>query len=346
MKVLLSGLAFLLCISNPAVSLGDTAIDIQAGYLSARKAGLLKLHQAYETDLKKIQSGRLAVGDLDGANVVNTELREVQERIADLAAGASPTIPGLVEAAKDSDPDSKGEGVEEIPFFLKPYHSNFLIRLRRGISALNEQYYSKADSVQKNYMAKAQLDEANTMETFKKRLRTEIALLRGQPPLAEADPIGGGIGSDAILDEPFRKYWRIDRGKWEFSKNKLTGKGDSRVYFERKIRAPFTLSFDFEVVEGMRPRIYVGEITIANEGYEHQIGLKPSRGDGFKVPYKLGRKYSVRLVGNRRFVEFYFDGKLIERREEGFEDTLENIGFSGGDGWSKGTVEYTNISLE
>ncbi|MEO0447711.1 MAG: hypothetical protein AAF191_16695, partial [Verrucomicrobiota bacterium] len=251
------------------LSLGQTEVDVQVDYLSARIAGLLKVHQSYEAELKRIQEERLAAQDLAGANVANQELKEIQRRIGELGDGEDPSIPGLLRLQENVGPDSKHKQMEEKPIYLRPSHSNFLDRLRRGISALNDQYYAQADRIQKAHMANARLEEANTMEAFKNKLRAETTSLRGLPALAIAErgDAQESVG-DAILDEAFRKHWREERGQWKFEKNKLTGQGDSRIDFERKLRAPFTLSFDYKVVEGMRPRIYVGKVTIANMGYE------------------------------------------------------------------------------
>ena len=108
------------------------------------------------------------------------------------------------------------------------------------------------------------------------------------------------------------------------------------------------LTFDFRVKKGMRPRIYVGgkDLRIANEGYKNQIGLYPLAGKEEPVPYEIGKKYSVKFVANRRYLELYLDDQLVTKRDSGLDEEIEFIGFFGGDGFSPGTTEFSNIRLE
>lgn len=161
----------------------------------------------------------------------------------------------------------------------------------------------------------------------------------GAPPASQQP-------GDDLLAEKLRKNWVEVNGKWSFADGKLTGSGDSRINYTGRIRVPFVLSYDFEVKEGMRPRVYIGkDLRIANEGYKHQIDLYPQMKTE-PVPYELKRKHSVKFVVNRRFMELYLDGKLLTRRDTGMEDAPELFGFCGGDGYSPGMTEFSNIRLE
>lgn len=64
------------------------------------------------------------------------------------------------------------------------------------------------------------------------------------------------------------------------------------------------------------------------------------------MPYELGKKYSVRFVANRRFLELYLDDQLIAKRDTGLEEEIEYLGFLGGDDFSASTTEFFNIRLE
>jgi len=138
----------------------------------------------------------------------------------------------------------------------------------------------------------------------------------------------------------------IGRLHWKFTDGSLVGTGDSRIDFTRKVRAPFVLSYDFVVKKGMRSRVSLGSFPIANEGYKNQLMLMPEEPGEKAMPYEVDHKYSVRFVANRRFVEVYLNSNLLVRREKGFEDTLESIGFAGGDGYSPGVTVFSNIMLE
>jgi hypothetical protein len=53
---------------------------------------------------------------------------------------------------------------------------------------------------------------------------------------------------------------------------------------------------------------------------------------------------AVTLKVTHENVEFSVDDKLIGTGP-GIKDSLEHLGFSGGDDWSKGRVEYRDIVL-
>jgi len=315
----------------PSIGLSQSAKDLSSAYDAARRIGFVKVHEDYATALLAIQKARLQAQDLAGANAVAEEIKQVRARMAKLTDGADPPVPGLNLAGERS--AAQDATATETSKSVQPAQQEFLARLRRGISGINESYHAKAVAAQKQFMAEADLESANALEELKTRLKPESASTEEDLP------------GDDLLDAKHRRYWIEDRGSWTFKDGKLIGDGNSRIDYKRTVRSPFTLQFDMRVIEGMRPRIYLGRYTIANEGYVHQLLLKPEDQQN-RIPYKLGEKYRIRFVADPRFVEFYIDDKLIERREKGLVKPLSMIGFAGGDGYSLGVTEYSNIRLD
>ena len=337
---ILIGWAILL---HSASAQSESAQQLKVSYESARTDGFLKVHEAYEAELKEGQRARLQAQDLPGANAIEAELQQVRARIESLKKGTIPPVPGLLpksppaEAAADS---------TEVPPVISASRRVFLDRLRRGLTVLDGSFLAKATVAQKDLMARADLNGANAFEELKTSLKTELDGLRDAAQVVPAAAPAADNSESRLLDEKFRKYWVEVLGDWKFTDGSLVGTGDSRIDFTRKVRAPFVLSYDFLVKEGMRPRVSLGSLTIANEGYKNQLMLMPQETGEPAVPYEVGRKYSVRFVANRKFVEVYLNGNLLARRESGFDDALESIGFSGGDGYSPGITEFSNIRLE
>lgn len=331
----------------PSSIRAESAEEIRAAYESMRRDGFIKVHEDYLTKLKAIQKTLLTSQQLEAANAIQPEIEQVGSRVELFKKGENPTVPGLIPSSEDSGAQSTDSPAVIRSEETKELHGEFIDRLRRGVSTINELYLDKSTEAQKVRMAEADLTGANAFEALKSELKGELDAIAGK----STGPVAGlaarpGKGED-LLSEQFRKRWIEVSGNWEFKSGSLVGAGKSQINYTTKIRAPFVLTYDFVVKNGMRPRVYVGKnLKIANEGYKNQIGLYPLAGKEEPVPYELGKKYSVKFVANRRFLELYLDDQLIAKRDTGLEEEIEYLGFLGGDDFSPSTTEFFNIRLE
>ncbi len=325
----------------------ESAEELKASYESMRRDGFIKVHEDHLTKLKAAQKELLQTQQLEAANAIQPEIEQVGIRIDLFKKGEIPTVPGLIPSDEDSGGSSTDRKDNVVPEEIGEIRREFIERLRRGLTSINEVYLKKSSEAQKIRMAAADLEGANAFEALKTELKVELDAVIGKSPMpVNFSPAKPGKGED-LLAEQLRKRWVEISGKWEFKSDAIVGSGNSELNYTTKIRAPFVLTFDFEVRKGMRPRVYIGKgLRIANEGYEHQIGLYPPVGKEVPVPYQLGKKHSVKFVANRRFLELYLDDKLVAKRDTGLEEDLDFIGFWGGDGFSPGITEFSNIRLE
>jgi len=331
----------------PRVINADSAEEIRAAYEATRRDGFVKVHEDYVTKLQAVQKTLLTSQQLGAANAIQPEIELVGMRLELLKKGQNPPVDGLIPAAEDSG-NENSETTEVVRSEeIADLHREFIDRLRKGLTTINDLYYKKSSDTQKGRMAAADLTGANAFEALKSELKAELDALAGKPPTAGGELLPKQVKGDDLLSEQFRKRWIEVSGNWEFRSGSLVGAGKSEIKYTTKIRAPFVLTFDFVVKNGMRPRIYVGKnLKIANEGYKNQIGLYPLAGKEEPVPYELGKKYSVKFVANRRFLELYLDDQLVAKRDTGLEEEIEYLGFLGGDDFSPSTTEFFNIRLE
>lgn len=158
-------------------------------------------------------------------------------------------------------------------------------------------------------------------------------------------PLGGDKEEGRnLLSKEEEKKWTIISGTWKFENGLLSGEGDSIIEYERTLNPPFTLNFEIKVVKGMRPRITLGPIGCFNEGYEKTLALYPPGRDAGFFPYEHNKAYKVSLAASRKEVVMSVDGNEIAKGP-GIKDALKKIRFSAGDGWSKGAVEYRDITV-
>lgn len=337
----------LLSILLPCVSNAESVEDIRTAYETMRRDGFIKVHEEYVTKLKAVQTAYLKSQRLDAANAIQPEIEQSTARIGLFREGKDPEVPGLIPSAGES-----GDGSVEVAEGIKSREAadlrrEFVDRLRRGLATINEIYFQKSSEAQKAKLAAADLAGANAFEALKLELKAESDALSGKTALPSGGASSAAMKGDYLLSEQNRKRWIVVSGDWEFKDDSLVGSGDCEIKYAKEIRAPFVLTFDFEVKKGMRPRIYVGkDLKIANEGYKNQLALYPVAGKEEPVPYEIGKKHSVKFVANRRYLEFYLNDKLVTRRETGIEEKIESIGFLGGDGFSPGVTHFSNIRIE
>jgi hypothetical protein len=132
------------------------------------------------------------------------------------------------------------------------------------------------------------------------------------------------------------------RGDWKFRNRALIGSGDSAIDFMDAFTPPFTLQFTINVLDGMRPRIMLGGVTFANEGFDTTLGLYPHTGNAKVFHYQRKTAYKVEIKVARDSSQMSVDGKLVTDGP-GAGDHLDKLEFCAGDGWSKGRVEYSEI---
>ena len=164
--------------------------------------------------------------------------------------------------------------------------------------------------------------------------------LRGQ----ELDRVG------AIVVDPLapaeRDNWKKVSGVWDFDKGVLTGSGSSRIDYTRQFLAPVRITFDLEVIDGVRPRGYFGRYTLAHEGFNGRLfGVYPSQGRLKKYRYEAGRKYPVKIEIEKQRMEVRIDAKIVDSRDVGME-ALPSLGLSSGDDYSQGMSRFSNMRIE
>jgi hypothetical protein len=152
------------------------------------------------------------------------------------------------------------------------------------------------------------------------------------------------LGGQNLLTRDHEQKWKTVKGAWKIENNTLTGEGDSATEYHETVSPPFTLNFEITVLKGMRPRITLGPITCNNEGFETTLALYPPGRDAGFFHYDRNKPYRVSLVATRNDVQMFVDDKLIATGPA-IKGSVKSLRFSGGDDWSKGAVEYRDITL-
>jgi hypothetical protein len=187
--------------------------------------------------------------------------------------------------------------------------------------------------------------KANRLTEAKEIMDVRESLASGMPTKIEA---GAGVGSDAkkgnsLLTGDNVKKWKPVKGEWKFDNGTLLGSGISEIDFYGVISTPFVLRFTINVLEGMRPRVKMGDIEFANEGYEKTFGLYPE-GKANLFPYKQKTKYAIMIKVSTKATELYVDDKLTST-VSGLKKKPEFFRFCAGDNWSQGSVEFSEVTL-
>ncbi|HWB59911.1 MAG TPA: hypothetical protein VG733_10470 [Chthoniobacteraceae bacterium] len=94
----------------------------------------------------------------------------------------------------------------------------------------------------------------------------------------------------------------------------------------------------------MRPRLFFGKYSFANEGYSNTFALFPDYQHNKRIPYELKKKYSVQIDATDKSVELRVDGNVVDSRDTGI-DTIQELMFEGGDWFSAGSTIFSNITL-
>ena len=114
-----------------------------------------------------------------------------------------------------------------------------------------------------------------------------------------------GAGKTMLLSKENVAHWEHSSGEWKIEEGVLTGRGDSRTFFNTKLAAPFTLAFKINVLDGLRPRVKIGDITCGNEGYQTTLALYPPGRSAGVFPYERNHTYEVSIDVKKDKIELY-----------------------------------------
>ncbi|WP_395744864.1 hypothetical protein [Prosthecobacter sp.] len=159
----------------------------------------------------------------------------------------------------------------------------------------------------------------------------------GQPvaPAPEEEPLAAGN----------LVKWERMSGDWKLQEGVLTGGGESTMCYDFNRAPPFQIDFDITVRDGMRPRLVLGKVKFANEGYKTTFGLYPQAKGAALFSYERNKLYHITVKALADKTELLVDGAHVcdGPKIEGAVDVLQ---FRGGDDYSKGRAEFRNIRIK
>jgi hypothetical protein len=297
--------------ADPPV-LGKLISDYQA----ARADVLGKLNESYALQADAQAKQYLQLSDLNGAN----RAADFSKRLRD----------------KDEKNDLDGiSGNAPATDRLAALQANYARAREETLRKVDEYYYNAGQNLQREYMRGSDLAGANSTAAFLDKIKP------GAAPISAETTLTKGRN---LLSKDNEHKWKQGKGDWRIENGVMTGAGDSETLFADTISAPFTLQFKINVLEGTRPRVRIGPVEFANEGYKTTFGLYPDAEAAKLFPYQHNTIYKVSIVASHKSVELFIDDKPIMSRP-GLKDRVDKLTFSAGDGWSKGRVEYRDIVL-
>lgn len=180
------------------------------------------------------------------------------------------------------------------------------------------------------------------------------------PALTVRDP--DRAGKLGLLEnwEPEKGQWTQERGAAggqekpgaarTFSLDGIRGAGDSAARFKGKIPTDCRIEFTLNVVDGMRPRMYLEGLGffLGNEGFEKHLYVYGDGAREFKgrrIPYENGRPVGIRIEMWGDDFAVWVDAKLcaVGKRKV----PAEGVGllFRGGDDWSRGACTWSRFAV-
>jgi len=145
------------------------------------------------------------------------------------------------------------------------------------------------------------------------------------------------------------RNWTIQSGTWSQPETHIQGIGDSKITFNRALPGNVLVSFQMNVLRGMRPRIFfVGpNLYFGNEGYKKTIyvyGKGAKNVQGSRIPYRNGQILGISM----KILSGKFELRVNDQVIQGDCDPADRIllRLQGGDGWSKGTTEFWDFRVE
>lgn len=107
---------------------------------------------------------------------------------------------------------------------------------------------------------------------------------------------------------------------------------------------PFQIDFEITVLEGLRPRLVMGNVKFAHEDNQPTFALYPRPKDGPRFSYERKKPYQVTINATKDRIELYVDGARIGEAPK-FEGVVNVLQFRSGDYWSKGKTEFRKIRI-
>ncbi|HUY90881.1 MAG TPA: PA14 domain-containing protein [Pirellulales bacterium] len=145
--------------------------------------------------------------------------------------------------------------------------------------------------------------------------------------------------------------WKVLSGQWSQREGGFLGKGDSRLEFSGELPAECLLTFQMNVLEGMRPRIFFfgdRNFHFGNEGYERTLFIHGEGQEGAvgkPRPYANGEALKVACRFAGRDVQFNVNGESVVRFRSKNTGPLK-LTISGGDFYSPGQTRFRDFKLE
>lgn len=147
------------------------------------------------------------------------------------------------------------------------------------------------------------------------------------------------------LSESNTVKWEPTAGAWKLQNGVLTGSGDSTLNYDFNRSPPFQIDFDINVLDGMRPRVVLGKVKFANEGFKTTFGLYPRPKDAALFNYERHKTYKITLRALADTTEMLVDGiKICDGPK--IEGPVGVLQFRGGDDYSKGKTEFRKIRIK
>lgn len=149
---------------------------------------------------------------------------------------------------------------------------------------------------------------------------------------------------EQLLEGTNTVKWQTASGDWTLKDGVLTGDGDSSIGYDFHRAPPFRIDFEITVLDGMRPRLVMGKIKFANEGYKTTFGLYPQPKGAPLFTYERKKRYQITIKAAKDKTELFVDGaKACDGPK--IEGVVEVLQFRAGDDYSKGKAEFRNILL-
>jgi len=171
---------------------------------------------------------------------------------------------------------------------------------------------------------------------------------------SEAEAVRAFITSEleprlgAGMEEPLRPEnavkWQQQMGEWKRNPEVLSGRGDSLMTYDFHRAAPFQIDFEITVLEGMRPRLVMGNVKFANEAYKTTFGLYPQSKGASLFTYERKKPYQITIKAAKEKTELLVDGVKVCDGPK-IEGVLDMLQFRGGDDYSKGKAEFRKIRI-
>ncbi len=319
-KILLTTLLVLLTgsLMGQAPTIVD-AITLKAEFEKQQSAGLTTLNQKTVQEAQNLIKPYMQQQDAESAN----RAQEWVQKLSDTDWQNETTVA-----------PAKGLASDPLTALMRRYSET----RTKGLETLKARHILIAQNLQRKATSSGDLQAFNALASL-------IEVWNGGSGSGVVKPVTSlaslGKGEEA-LSTPNAKKWEIQNGNWTNQNGLLTGEGDSSIAYELKKATPFRIEFEIKVLEGMRPRVKIGRLNFANEGYESTFALYPP---GIPVTkYEKNKSYFISIDVEKKKSTLFIDGTQV-CEGNGVDEKIDKLIFSAGDGYSKGKVEYRDIRI-